>query len=96
MCILGIPEVCSKGLECNFSYTAAFPPSDSTNGNDHLRIISGFDPMIQCIRTKNDRSIKHKSKVEQRKQKGFGDFLVGGFNPFEKYARQIGSFPQVQ
>jgi len=20
--------------------------------------------------------------------------LVGGFNPFEKYARQIGSFPQ--
>ncbi len=21
--------------------------------------------------------------------------LVGGFNPFEKYARQIGSFPQV-
>ena len=20
-------------------------------------------------------------------------FLVGGFNPFEKYARQIGSFP---
>ena len=22
-------------------------------------------------------------------------FLVGGFNPFEKYARQIGSFPQV-
>ena len=23
------------------------------------------------------------------------DKLVGGFNPFEKYARQIGSFPQV-
>ena len=23
------------------------------------------------------------------------DFLVRGFNPFEKYARQIGSFPQV-
>ena len=22
-------------------------------------------------------------------------YLVGGFNPFEKYARQIGSFPQV-
>ena len=22
--------------------------------------------------------------------------LVGGFNPFEKYARQIGSFPQVK
>ena len=22
------------------------------------------------------------------------DELVGGFNPFEKYARQIGSFPQ--
>ena len=22
-------------------------------------------------------------------------FLVGGFNPSEKYARQIGSFPQV-
>ena len=22
------------------------------------------------------------------------DMLVGGFNPFEKYARQIGSFPQ--
>ena len=21
--------------------------------------------------------------------------LVGGFNPFEKYARQMGSFPQV-
>ena len=21
-------------------------------------------------------------------------FLVGGFNPFEKYARQIGSFPR--
>ena len=21
-------------------------------------------------------------------------YLVGGFNPFEKYARQIGSFPQ--
>jgi len=21
--------------------------------------------------------------------------LVGGFNPFEKYAREIGSFPQV-
>ena len=21
--------------------------------------------------------------------------IVGGFNPFEKYARQIGSFPQV-
>ena len=21
--------------------------------------------------------------------------LVGGFNPFEKYARQIGSFPQI-
>ena len=21
--------------------------------------------------------------------------LIGGFNPFEKYARQIGSFPQV-
>jgi len=27
----------------------------------------------------------------------FRDFfsLVGGFHPFEKYARQIGSFPQV-
>ena len=24
-----------------------------------------------------------------------GDYLVGGFNPFEKYARQIGSFPQI-
>jgi len=24
----------------------------------------------------------------------WGCFLVGGFNPFEKYARQIGSFPQ--
>jgi len=23
------------------------------------------------------------------------NYLVGGFNPFEKYARQIGSFPQV-
>ena len=23
----------------------------------------------------------------------FGDLLPGGFNPFEKYARQIGSFP---
>ena len=23
------------------------------------------------------------------------EILVGGFNPFEKYARQIGSFPQV-
>jgi len=23
-------------------------------------------------------------------------FLVGGFNPFEKHARQIGSFPQVE
>ena len=23
------------------------------------------------------------------------NFLVGGFNPFEKYVRQIGSFPQV-
>jgi len=22
-------------------------------------------------------------------------YLVGGFNPSEKYARQIGSFPQV-
>ena len=22
--------------------------------------------------------------------------LVGGFNPFEKYVRQIGSFPQVK
>ena len=22
-------------------------------------------------------------------------YLVGGFNPFEKYARQTGSFPQV-
>jgi len=22
-------------------------------------------------------------------------FLVGGFNPSEKYARQIGSFPQI-
>ena len=22
-------------------------------------------------------------------------YLVGGFNPFEKYARQMGSFPQV-
>ena len=22
-------------------------------------------------------------------------FLVGDFNPFEKYARQIGSFPQI-
>ncbi len=21
--------------------------------------------------------------------------LVGGFNPFEKYARQMGSFPQI-
>ena len=25
----------------------------------------------------------------------FSVFLVGGFNRFEKYARQIGSFPQV-
>ena len=23
------------------------------------------------------------------------DLLVGSFNPFEKYARQIGSFPQI-
>ena len=22
-------------------------------------------------------------------------FLVGGFNPFEKYARQIGNLPQI-
>ena len=22
------------------------------------------------------------------------NFVLGGFNPFEKYARQIGSFPQ--
>ena len=26
---------------------------------------------------------------------GYNLVLVGGFNPFEKYARQIGSFPQV-
>ena len=25
----------------------------------------------------------------------YNQMLVGGFNPFEKYARQIGSFPQV-
>ena len=24
-----------------------------------------------------------------------GVFLDAGFNPFEKYARQIGSFPQI-
>ena len=23
-------------------------------------------------------------------------YLVGGFNPFERYARQIGSFPQAR
>ena len=31
------------------------------------------------------------TKVEIFRNKG----LVGVFNPFEKYARQIGSFPQV-
>ena len=25
---------------------------------------------------------------------GYVSFLVGGFNPFEKYARQIGSSPR--
>ena len=29
------------------------------------------------------------------KKKAANSYIVGGFNPFEKYARQIGSFPQV-
>ena len=28
-------------------------------------------------------------------KKRTGAFLVGGFNPSEKYARQIGAFPQI-
>ena len=30
-----------------------------------------------------------------KKMGGIKTWLVGGFNPFEKYARQIGSSPQV-
>ena len=34
-------------------------------------------------------------KLTDAKQKSLmSNWLVGGFNPFEKYARQIGSFPQ--
>ena len=35
-----------------------------------------------------------KKNLSLKNKKPFGDFLVGGFNPTEKYARQIGSFPQ--
>ena len=38
-----------------------------------------------------------KISPQKRSPKGVlnpNDFLVGGFNPFEKYAGQIGSFPQ--
>ena len=38
---------------------------------------------------KNSPNIEHDSKIHQKTN------LVGGFNPSEKYARQIGSFPQV-
>ena len=30
-----------------------------------------------------------------RKAKGYQGFLVGGFNPIEKYDRQIGNLPQI-
>ena len=36
-----------------------------------------------------DMLVRHKKIILVSKRK-----LVGGFNPFEKYARQIGSFPQ--
>ena len=41
-----------------------------------------------------------KQKVDFRQQTTFlktqKSWLGGGFNPIEKYARQIGSFPQVE
>ena len=50
---------------------------------------------------KNDRQqwgfflnqrLKHQKNTEKTPRRK----LVGGFNPSEKYARQIGSFPQVR
>ncbi len=38
---------------------------------------------------------KATSKLKSSHASGQFIILVGGFNPFEKYARQIGSFPQV-
>ena len=37
----------------------------------------------------------HKIELKGSKGMAHNAILVGGFNPFEKYARQIGSFPQV-
>ena len=33
-------------------------------------------------------------KKKERSQRTIQVFLVGGFNPYEKYAREIGSFPE--
>ena len=43
----------------------------------------------------------HESTISKRLGNGVGGgwplgYLVGGFNPFEKYARNIGSSPQVR
>ncbi len=41
---------------------------------------------------RNKRKLRKTKKTEKHILQ---NHLVGGFNPFEKYARQIGSFPQV-
>ena len=51
---------------------------------------SGKDDMIQDT---NSTGLKKKHICLYIYEKNI--LLVGGFNPFEKYARQIGSFPQV-
>ena len=53
----------------------------------------GFWASIKVFKSDINRcpiAILKKKSVSPSKKK-----LVGGFNPFEKYARQIGSFPQV-
>ena len=69
-------------------------------GSSHLHGELGRSPMIgwlnQTINTLDIQSSRAKSEL-----RGFvGDFLtnpiLGGFNPFEKYARQIGSSPQLR
>ena len=48
------------------------------------------------LRTSNLKPENHlRAHGHKRGVEGCYDLLVGGFNPFEKYARQIGSFPQV-
>ena len=49
-----------------------------------------IEPKISPNFIYHDHGFFEPMKLESNK------FLVGGFNPFEKYDRQIGSFPQIE